>query len=118
MLNLPFSLQLFQGNLDRFSIVAHDLAPPIRARFVRFHVKKYRSFPALRVEIYGCYYGGGKWKHNMIKIMEIQKKSAIFRFCVGLGLCYVKLHDGIAFGTSFYWLSQGCPENCFKICSL
>lgn len=60
MLNLPFSLQLFQGNLDRFSIVAHDLAPPIRARFVRFHVKKYRSFPALRVEIYGCYYGGGK----------------------------------------------------------
>ncbi|CAH3172634.1 unnamed protein product [Porites evermanni] len=51
--------KLFQGNLDRFSVVAHDLAPPIRARFVRFHVKKYRSFPALRVEVYGCYYGGG-----------------------------------------------------------
>ena len=34
--------------------------------------------------------------------MELQQKSAILRFCVGLGLCCVKLHHGIAFGTSFY----------------
>ena len=36
----------------------------------------------------------------MIKTKELQQKSAILRFCVGLGLCCVKLHHGIAFGTS------------------
>lgn len=46
--------------------------------------------------------------------MVLQKKFAILRFCAGLGLCCVKLDYGIASGTSFYWLSQGCPRNIFQ----
>lgn len=33
--------------------------------------------------------------------MELQKKSAILRFYVGLGLCCVKLHHGMCFRDVF-----------------
>lgn len=52
--------KVFQGNFDRYVIVSHDLAPPIRAKYIRFHPKTCYGNNAMRVEIYGCYYGGGK----------------------------------------------------------
>ena len=51
---------MFQGNFDRYTIVSHDLAPPIRAKYIRFQPKTRHGNSAMRVEIYGCYYGGGK----------------------------------------------------------
>ena len=52
--------QVFSGNFDRYTIVIHELAPPIRAKFVRFYPKSFRGGIAMRVEVFGCYYGGGK----------------------------------------------------------
>ncbi|KAK3734994.1 hypothetical protein QZH41_015096, partial [Actinostola sp. cb2023] len=47
-------LKHFSGNTDRNTIVGHNLVPYIEARFVRFNVKSAVTFPALRVELYGC----------------------------------------------------------------
>ncbi|XP_068726469.1 lactadherin-like [Montipora capricornis] len=52
--------KLFSGNYNRYTIVKHDLTPPIRAKFVRFNPKGYRTYIAMRIELYGCYYGGAQ----------------------------------------------------------
>ncbi|XP_068707251.1 retinoschisin-like [Montipora foliosa] len=44
----------FPGNTDRTTVVHHDLNPPIRARYIRFLPVARRSWPSMRVELYGC----------------------------------------------------------------
>ncbi|XP_028516413.1 EGF-like repeat and discoidin I-like domain-containing protein 3 [Exaiptasia diaphana] len=43
----------FIGNTDRSTVVKHDLSPLISARYVRLIVIDYKTWPALRIEIYG-----------------------------------------------------------------
>ena len=50
--------------------------------------------------------------------MELQKKSAILRFCVGLGLCCVKLHHGIASGRLFIGYHKVARETVSRFAQL
>ncbi|XP_029202215.2 uncharacterized protein LOC114966489 [Acropora millepora] len=44
----------FIANSDRFTVVAHNLKPPIKARYIRIIPEEWNSYIALRVEFYGC----------------------------------------------------------------
>ncbi|XP_022807910.1 retinoschisin-like [Stylophora pistillata] len=45
---------VFIGNNDSNSVVAHDLKPPIEARYVRFRPLVWHHWVSMRVELYGC----------------------------------------------------------------
>lgn len=63
--NLQFLLfQLFRGNYDIYHTVTHRIIPPIKARFVRLHPRSWRSYIAIRVELYGCRARGEGLKVN------------------------------------------------------
>ncbi|XP_027046414.1 uncharacterized protein LOC113674139 [Pocillopora damicornis] len=46
----------FRGNYDIYHTVAQRVSPFIRARYIRIHPKTWRSYIAMRVELYGCRY--------------------------------------------------------------
>ena len=46
--------QNFSGNADMDTVVKQELEPPIIARFLRIYPLNYQTFPALRLELYGC----------------------------------------------------------------
>lgn len=46
--------KVFRGNADKQTEVRHDLAPPITARYVRFHPVTWHDWITMRVEIYGA----------------------------------------------------------------
>ena len=48
--------QEFQGNYDVNSIVYHDIAPAIKARFIRVHPTGWERYISMRVEFYGCFF--------------------------------------------------------------
>lgn len=57
--NVPlFLLQRFRGNYDIYHTVAQRVSPYIRTRYLRIHPKQWRSYIAMRVELYGCRYNG------------------------------------------------------------
>lgn len=56
--------QLFRGNYDIYHTVTHRIIPPIKARFVRLHPRSWRSYIAIRVELYGCRARGEGLKIN------------------------------------------------------
>ena len=56
--NCSIFLQGFRGNYDIYHIVAQRVSPSIRARYIRIHPKSWRSYIAMRVELYGCRYRG------------------------------------------------------------
>ena len=58
---IDVSLQYFTGNRDRNSIVTHAINPPLLARFVRIHPKSWSSHICMRVELYGCRAGKGRF---------------------------------------------------------
>ncbi|KAL9978603.1 hypothetical protein ACROYT_G016139 [Oculina patagonica] len=45
---------VFPGNNDRNTVVEHLLVTPFSGRLIRFHPKKTRAHPSMRVEVYGC----------------------------------------------------------------
>ena len=47
---------VFQGNSDVNSIVHHDIAPAITARFIRVHPTGWNNWIHMRLEFYGCFY--------------------------------------------------------------
>ncbi|CAH3022884.1 unnamed protein product [Porites evermanni] len=49
-------IKVFRGNYDIYHTVSLKIIPPIRARFLRIHPKSWRSYIAMRVELYGCRY--------------------------------------------------------------
>ena len=53
-----FFLQRFRGNYDIYHTVAQRVSPYIRTRYLRIHPKQWRSYIAMRVELYGCRYNG------------------------------------------------------------
>ncbi|CAH3038827.1 unnamed protein product [Porites evermanni] len=44
----------FVANNDRYTVVGHDLKPPIRTRYLRIIPEQWQSDIALRAEFYGC----------------------------------------------------------------
>ena len=46
--------RLFAGNTDTYSVRYIFLDQPITARFIKIHVTKWNSHPALRLELLGC----------------------------------------------------------------
>ncbi|CAH3187471.1 unnamed protein product [Porites evermanni] len=44
----------FDGNIDHYSVVHHDLNPPITERYIRFRPLTWNVHISMRVEIYGC----------------------------------------------------------------
>nr|XP_058961605.1 lactadherin-like [Pocillopora verrucosa] len=44
----------FSGNVDRNTVVYHDLVPPIKARYIRFRPSVWRGRVSMRVELYTC----------------------------------------------------------------
>ncbi|XP_020631534.1 coagulation factor V-like [Orbicella faveolata] len=51
-------IKVFRGNYDIYNTVSFKIIPPIRARYLRIHPKTWRSYIAMRVELYGCRYKG------------------------------------------------------------
>ena len=49
-----FTLQVFAGNFDRTSIVAHEMLPPFYANLVKIHPVSYHRWICMRVELFGC----------------------------------------------------------------
>lgn len=50
-------VMVFQGNSERYFVVTHRFNRPFKARFVRIHPRKWKSYIAMRVELYGCRLG-------------------------------------------------------------
>lgn len=50
-----FFFQEFIGNINKDTVVLHDLSPPITARYVRFLPLEWISHISMRVELYGCH---------------------------------------------------------------
>ena len=46
--------QIFAGNLDRHTVVSHDLKNPIIAKVIRINPITWHSYICLRAEFYGC----------------------------------------------------------------
>lgn len=44
---------MFRGNYDIYHTVAQKILPAIKARYIRIHPKGWRSYIAMRVELYG-----------------------------------------------------------------
>ena len=44
----------FAANTDRYTVVGHNLDPPIRARYLRIIPEEWQTYIALRAEFYGC----------------------------------------------------------------
>lgn len=51
------SVQIFQGNTDRYHVVTHRFVRRFKARVVRIHVRSFKSAVSMRVELYGCRLG-------------------------------------------------------------
>ena len=52
--SVSFCRQFFRGNYNIYNTVVHKLTPAIKARFVRIHPRTWRSYIAMRIELYGC----------------------------------------------------------------
>ena len=50
-------VKIFQGNSERYFVVTHRFNRAFKARFVRIHPRRWRSYIAMRVELYGCRLG-------------------------------------------------------------
>lgn len=46
--------QVFEGNVDAYSVKHSYLDSPIVARFIKFHTVHWNRHPSMRVEIIGC----------------------------------------------------------------
>lgn len=44
---------MFRGNYDIYHTVAQKILPAIKARYIRIHPKGWRSYIAMRIELYG-----------------------------------------------------------------
>lgn len=75
-----FLLQRFRGNYDRYHTVAQRVSPYIRARYLRIHPKTWRSYIAMRVEVYGCRYKGELVPYPCL---SLSLSSVIFRRLTG-----------------------------------
>ena len=50
-------MQEFDGNIDKNSVVYHDLNPRITVRYIRFLPVEWEGEISMRVELYGCVKG-------------------------------------------------------------
>lgn len=72
-----YSLQVFQGNHDRYTPVSHDLETPIIARYIRIHPETWKTHISMRAEFYGC--RDGRNSH----IIVIKYKNSAFTIGIG-----------------------------------
>ena len=56
VINCAYTFQVFQGNLDKDTVVSHVFQQHIKARFVRILPQTWNVQIAMRVELYGCSY--------------------------------------------------------------
>ena len=70
-------VKVFQGNSERYFVVTHRFNRPFKARFVRIQPRTWRSYIAMRVELYGCRLG----KPTRLNLLSYQwmYKICIFR---------------------------------------
>ena len=59
--------QVFRGNYDIYTTIAHKILPSMKARFIRINPKAWRSYIAMRVELYGCRTRGEKSNDSCMK---------------------------------------------------
>lgn len=57
--------QTFDANEDRYTVVSHDLDPPIKARYLRIIPEEWHSLIALRAEYYGCKTSEIFWQYSL-----------------------------------------------------
>lgn len=64
---------MFRGNYDIYHTVAQKIIPAIKARYFRIHPKGWRSYIAMRVELYG-----GRLRGDYIQcIIKLSKYSRL-----------------------------------------
>ena len=52
-------LQVLKGNSDHDTEVLHVFVPPIQARYIRVHPRKWHEHISMRMELLGCLPGIG-----------------------------------------------------------
>lgn len=52
--SVTFCYQVFEGNVDSYSVKHSYLDEPIVGRFIKFHTVHWNKHPSMRVEIIGC----------------------------------------------------------------
>ena len=74
-----FPFQVFAGNTDRHTVVSHDLANPIIAKFIRINAISWHGYICLRAEFYGCREGEGLIGayHNLLHFLCYSKRGLI-----------------------------------------
>ena len=72
-LNNLFTLQVFAGNFDRNSIVAHEMLPPFYANLVKIHPVSSHGWMSMRVELFGCPVKVRKWSSSNHDFRELNR---------------------------------------------
>ncbi|XP_020907513.1 discoidin-2 [Exaiptasia diaphana] len=47
-------VKIFNGNHDQNTVVTNELNRVVNTRHIRLNVKRFRRWPSLRMELYGC----------------------------------------------------------------
>ena len=50
----PIPVQVFEGNVDSYTVKHYYLDNAVLARYVKFHTVQWHRHPSMRVEIIGC----------------------------------------------------------------
>lgn len=53
------TIQVYDGNADRNSVIVNKLIQPIKARFVRLYPESWSGHISMRMELYGCEISSG-----------------------------------------------------------
>ena len=59
-------MKVFAGNQDSDTVVYHNLAQPIRTRYIRFRPVSWNNWISMRVELFGCQ-GKYAWNQEIIR---------------------------------------------------
>ena len=49
-----YTVQVFDGNVDAYSVKHYYLDDAVLARYVKFHTVQWHRHPSMRVEVIGC----------------------------------------------------------------
>jgi len=82
---------ILDGNIDRDTVVKHDLIPVIKARYVRIYPQTWHIHIALRFELFGCGNEGKLITIDLMNLMCLTANIRKFRLDLGLNSWYISV---------------------------
>ena len=99
-----FNPKVFQGNVDKNSIVHHDFAPFIVARFLRVHPKTWHNYISMRIEIYGCIWKGDPLLYCLLTSILPLYLAIVFRIKLsGIAVNFKEANNELGFLLIIPW---------------